>query len=96
MNDLLSTLERLKRSLGAGAFTLVELLVVITIIAILAALLLPTRTRAKAKANTIKCISNLKKIGVAFVLYVDDHKNTSPIHPGWAAFGGRMPSQQMV
>jgi prepilin-type N-terminal cleavage/methylation domain-containing protein/prepilin-type processing-associated H-X9-DG protein len=56
-----------------GAFTLVELLVVIAIIGILAALLLPALTGAKAGARRIECVSNLRETGLAFHLFANDH-----------------------
>lgn len=60
-------------------FTLVELLVVIGIIAVLISILLPTLGRARASANSLLCMSNLRQIGVAINMYAAGHKGRLPL-----------------
>lgn len=68
---------------NAKAFTLIELLVVIAIIAILAAILFPVFAQARAKARQIACLSNLKQIATATMMYAQDYDESYPC--GWTA-----------
>lgn len=70
------------------AFTLVELLVVIGIIALLIAILMPALSKARDQANSIKCMSNMRQIGQAYLMHAAEHRNHVPtaglIHPPYA------------
>ena len=73
------------RASGVRAFTLLELLVVIAVIAIMAALLLPALSRTQEQARGTACRSNMKQLALAFLMYSEDNDDTFP----WPGASGR-------
>lgn len=77
-------------------FTLIELLVVIAIISILASMLFPSFSRARESARRIDCVNNLKQVGIAIAMYVNDWDERYPVgYPYWSASGG-IPNQPQL
>lgn len=90
----MATVRPVGRRRATGGFTLIELLVVIAIIAVLAAILFPVFSRAREKARTASCQSNLKQIALAFKMYASDWDECYPFWR-WGTEGGggsRIPS----
>lgn len=81
------------RNLSRANFTIIELLVVISIITILAALLLPSLNRARGKAKQINCASNLRNFGQGFSSYSDDNAGMPPA--GYYYYDG-LPSKSTI
>jgi prepilin-type N-terminal cleavage/methylation domain-containing protein/prepilin-type processing-associated H-X9-DG protein len=73
-----ASIRALRSRAGFRAFTLIELLVVIAIIAILAAMLLPALSKAKAKAQAVRCLSNMRNWAQATVMYTGDFQDHLP------------------
>src|SRR5687768_1788490 len=67
-----------RRRITRRAFTLVELLVVIGIIALLIAILMPSLSRARTQSQRVACMSNLRQLGAAFVMYTNANKGAFP------------------
>src|SRR3954467_12801862 len=78
--------RRNRGSMSAAGFTLIELLVVIAIIAVLASILLPALSRAKAKGQQILCLNNYRQLQLCWQMYADE--NNDALTPNATVSGG--------
>lgn len=84
---------RCRRSRSRSAFTLIELLVVVSIIAVLLALLLPALGKARDSARQVKCLSNMRQVGLALVSYTVEYRQDLP-RGRWDAGNGNTTASQ--
>jgi len=91
----LTTTTAAERRTGRAlrGFTLIELLVVIAIIAILAAILFPVFAQAREKARQATCASNMKQIGLAMLMYVQDYEETMPLGRSYGNYNTGLPQE---
>jgi prepilin-type N-terminal cleavage/methylation domain-containing protein/prepilin-type processing-associated H-X9-DG protein len=79
---MITILERKPKEAAPNAFTLAEVLVVIAIIGILAALLFPALSMAKGYSRSVSCKNHLHQMGIAMKMYVDEHQSAFPYYLG--------------
>ncbi len=96
-NDFCQTsCRRYSAGRGRGAFTVLELLVVIAIVGILASLVLPALSKAKAKGQSTFCSNNLRQLGIALQVFADDHEDVLPYNMGTDGIRKTVQSKQYL